>query len=234
VAITVAAASDDEDGGGHAAITEATLEDVPVGGSQRSATKTRTRRGSRQEISRQQFEALLKWFHADTTRAAEQYEATRTKVIWFLEFHGCPSVASADLADAALSIAARRVGSGKTIANRRFFLGTARKLLSEYRRRVTARSVSLDGALGLEMTRPPDDVLARSEEERLLAGRLMALDPADRELLIQYVKARSTRGGRAELARRRGKAVGALYTEVHRLRLKLRELFRTEALTRRP
>ena len=218
--------SDDDDPSGRTAVGTTTLPDS--GAVQPALPKRLDRRRPRQEISRQQFDALLDWFNADRSHAAEQYEGTRAKVIWFLEFYGCPSVASADLADAALSIAAKRLASGKTIRSRGFFLGTARKLLAEYRRRVTGRRVSLEGGSSLQVVGTPADMLNRAEEERLLVDALRALDPADRELLVQYAKARSTRQGRAELARRRGKSTGALYTQVHRLRLKLRELLRSK------
>jgi len=190
-------------------------------------------RRTRAEISQYEFDALLAWFDSNRTRAAEQYEVTRSKVVWYLEFHGCPSVVSADLADVALSVAARRLAKGKTIETRRFFLGVARKLLSEYRRRSKGSSLALENELELEAPENPAAAFWRVEEERRLADTLLQLDSEDRKLLISYVKAQSVSGGRGELAQRRGTSIGALYTEIHRLRLKLRDLLVNTASTPR-
>jgi DNA-directed RNA polymerase specialized sigma24 family protein len=199
----------------------------------RLVSKERQGRRARGEISQHELDALLAWFDFNRTRAAEEYETTRAKVVWYLELHGCPSVVSADLADVALSVAARRLAKGKTIETRRFFLGVARKLMSEYRKRSKGSSLALENDLELEAPDNPADAFWRVEEERRLADTLLQLDPADRKLLIAYVKAQSVSGGRGELAQRRGTSIGALYTEIHRLRLKLRDLLVNTASTTR-
>lgn len=224
---------DDESCRGPAAPTKLSSPPALARKRDRLVSKQPQGRRARAEISQHEFDALLAWFDSNRTRAAEQYEITRAKVVWYLELHGCPSVVSADLADVALSVAARRLAKDKTIETRRFFLGVARKLLSEYRKRSKGRSLAPEDELELEAPENPADAFWRVEEERRLADTLLQLDPEDRKLLISYVKAQSISGGRGELAQRRGTSIGALYTEIHRLRLKLRDLLVTTALTPR-
>lgn len=189
----------------------------------RIRSKQQRRRHAGAEISRDEFDTLLAWFDPDRIRAAEKYENTRAKVVWMLERNGCPSAHSDELADVTLSIAGRWLGRGRTIESGGFFGGVARKVLSEHRKRLN-RSVFLESVREPEVLDDPTDSLSRDEQDGYLAAAMLQLNSDERQLLVAYENARSSRGGSVAFARQRDKSVGALYIEVHRVRLKLRQL----------
>jgi DNA-directed RNA polymerase specialized sigma24 family protein len=193
-----------------------------------AASAPPVRRG-RRDMTESELAALLAWFDAHGGRAAEQYEAMHAKIAWFVEFHGCPSVDSADLADIVLTTVARRIASGEVVASKAYFLAVAGNVLHEYRERRLRRSQPLTPEIDVATADSPVDALIRAETARRLADAKARLAPEARALLAEYDDAESRPGGREALARRRGKSIGAIYIQVHRVRMRLRDLLGTES-----
>jgi DNA-directed RNA polymerase specialized sigma24 family protein len=185
------------------------------------ASPSSTRRG-RRDITDAEFDALLAWFDASGARSAERYETMRARIVWYVEFRGCPTVDSSDLADITLTIAARRLARGKSIESKGYFLGVAHRVLSEYRRRRLRRNRPLTEEIDVETAETPADALLRAERARRLLDVMARLHPDTRTLLTAYHDAQSRPGGREVLARQRGKSIGALYIEVFRARTLVR------------
>jgi DNA-directed RNA polymerase specialized sigma24 family protein len=201
---------------------------VPGPGPRSADARVSPPRRGRRDITEAEFQALLAWFDPSRARAAERYETMRDRIVWYLEFRGCPTVDSWDLADITLTIAARRLARGKPIDSKTFFLGVARRVLSEYRRRRLRRSQPLTDDVDVVTAETPADALIRVESARRVLDAMAGMNADTRMLLAQYDDFQSRPGGREALARQRGKSIGALYVEVCRARTALRRVLGRE------
>jgi RNA polymerase sigma-70 factor (ECF subfamily) len=132
-----------------------------------------------------------------------------------------------DIVQDTLLAAARTVGDFRGEASVSTWLYTiARSFCLKKRRRskfAPAEEISLDGAATLALpssTAAPDELAARDEVKRALAGALEALDPASREVLIL----RDMEGLTApEVSKITGASVDAIKSRLHRARSAVRQ-----------
>src|SRR5450755_1029230 len=111
-------------------------------------------------LSSESFDRLLRLFDADRDKAADQYEAIRTRLIRIFEWRGSTSPES--LADETMDRVSRRLEQGeqvRAVDPAVYFYGVARNVLKEYwtdQRKETALRMS--GAFSREhASQSPED-----------------------------------------------------------------------------
>ena len=162
------------------------------------------------------FDALLAWFNSDRDVAARQYETIRTGLIRVFIAKGCSN--AEDLADEAISRVTRRLPEiresyvGEPV---RYFHGVARNLIRESFR---LKEITTDilPVVSIQITK-------RSDEYECLVRCLKFLDPAKRELILDYhvYEGHDKIEQHEIMARELGISEGALRGRVHQIRAKL-------------
>jgi DNA-directed RNA polymerase specialized sigma24 family protein len=171
-------------------------------------------------LTRESFDALLVWLHADREQAAKRYEEIRSALIKNFRSHGCP--VPEDLADETINRVARKAPE---------LIGTYVGDPVRYFYRV-AHYVHLENLRSRREIAPlPDDVpmLAREDdvepEYSCLEECMKQFKPRSRELVSQYY--RGEKGikieARKQLALRLGIKLTALRLQAHRIRAGLKK-----------
>ncbi|MEQ1764157.1 MAG: hypothetical protein ABL984_13575 [Pyrinomonadaceae bacterium] len=169
------------------------------------------------------FENLLALFSEDREEAGEKYEAARAGLHRYFRFKGCSD--SASLADETMDRVAAKLETmdGKIEANPiAFLLGFASNIVLEYRRSVAKE---IEYHENLHSPRAPIEKDRKEDEGNCLNECLARLPEKDRDTLVVYYTARGAEKQRRRdmLCKRLGCSVGALYTQIHRLKLTVRE-----------
>jgi DNA-directed RNA polymerase specialized sigma24 family protein len=157
-----------------------------------------------------EFDALLASLASTREQAGEQYESIRNKLLRYFEFHRC--VPADEYADATIDRVARRIAGGERIRSPnpyRYFLGVAKNVFLEWRRRQARRPQEYASEMTLEQD-PPVRLTC-------LQCCMSALTPDGRELLEAYYL-----DARTELAAREGVTPNALRLRVFREKQKLK------------
>jgi len=173
----------------------------------------------RTSIDRQTFCSLLFAFAPDSEEAGHRYEGTRRGLIRF--FETCQCQPAEELADETLDRIARRIHEGVAITDvRRYALGVARRVASEYRKSLRL-AVPLPANLA-EYFAPEEDPLTAQLD--LLERGLERLPGNERELVLNYFRQEGTPRSRRQLSQEQGLSRVALRVRVHRIRKKLEGL----------
>lgn len=162
------------------------------------------------------FNEMLSWLAPDPEAAGRQYEFIRQKLINLFTCRRC--VFPEELADETISRVTRKLPQIKSsyIGNPvRYFYGTAKKVYLEYLRRVPVQ----------QLLPAPADKEDLEERFQHLDYALSKLDPADRELILNYYQGdgQSKIAHRKRLANQLGLDLNALRVRVYRIRTQLKE-----------
>lgn len=168
-------------------------------------------------LDRQTFNSLLQALAPDYEEAGHTYEATRACLIRF--FETCQCFPADELADETLDRVARRIYEGVALSDlRRYALGVARRVASEYRK--TLRVVHLSLPYSLPQSTPlEEDPLARQLDA--LERGLARLPGTERDLVLSYFRQEGAPCSRRQLSQEFGLSRVALRVRVHRIRKKL-------------
>ena len=134
---------------------------------------------TRQGLTQDDFDCLLKWLDSNRTKAGDKYELIRNGLIEVFNYKGCTG--AEDLADETIDRVAKRV---KDISESfvgdpaRFFYGVAKKVHLEYLKRKRPTE------LPLVLEAPQiEDV---EQEYECLDQCMEKLTPSNRALILQY------------------------------------------------
>lgn len=175
------------------------------------------------------FRKLLAAFDAsDETRAAEEYEAARARLVKLFRWRG---VADAeDAADETLNRAARKIEEGEAVRDMSAFVGgIARFVLLEKFRSKERGHVALEDAPPTAFVRQPEFFDENADEQRLPCFRSCLNDlPVDaRQIVVEYYSADAEGAVRIEhrrrLAERLNLEMNALRNRALRARGKLED-----------
>ena len=167
-------------------------------------------------LDRQTFHSLLQALAPDFEEAGHTYEATRACLIRF--FETCQCFPADELADETLDRVARRIYEGVTITDlRRYALGVARRVASEYRK--TLR-VATSLPYFLPQSAPHEEDRLSAQLDALERG-LERLPGTERDLVLSYFRQEGAPRSRRQLSQEFGLSRVALRVRVHRIRKKL-------------
>lgn len=182
-------------------------------------------------ITQEAFNRLLALLDADPSRAGEQYELLRARLMKFFECHGV--LTASDLTDETFNRVCRRLEEGEEIsaqALKGYCYGVARNLLKEHRRLPERHALPLDSLSAAEhpsfnSQAAHQHLLEKSNLEQQLAcleACLKKLPPETRRLIVAYEE---EAGGKIENRRRLAEELGIrlhnLRVRAHRIREKL-------------
>lgn len=180
-------------------------------------------------ITQDPFDALLDWLDIDRDIAARKYETIRTGLIRVFVAKGCSS--AEDMADEAIMRVSKRlpeIRDSYVGEQARYFHGVARNLIREsYRPKEIATDVTPVASI---------QVTNRSDEYECLRRCLQFLNPAKRELILDYhvYEGHDKIEQHEIMAQELGISKGTLRLRTHHIRTKLEEcvLKCTESLKR--
>jgi hypothetical protein len=175
-------------------------------------------------LTQDSFDELLSWLGPDPEAAGMQYELIRARLITIFRCRGC--LCPEDLADATFNRVSRKLTHIKprySGSPARYFYGVAKKIYLEHRNCVAKERIT-------------SQQHSQEEPERMLEyldEALNMLDPADKELVLEYYEHEGQRkiDHRKELARRKKIEPNALRLRVHRIRSALRRHVLDRSLT---
>jgi DNA-directed RNA polymerase specialized sigma24 family protein len=173
-------------------------------------------------LNRGALEGLLSALHEDQTRAAQEYERLRRRLIVF--FSGRRGPEPEESADETLDRLSRRIDEGEPIADvTRYAYGVARLVLSESFKRARRRGRLLtDMALSSVPARWDDSARTLASDPGVECIRRCAasLSPEDRDLILHYYESggRDRQEERKALAVRLGLSPVALRLRAFRIR----------------
>lgn len=176
-------------------------------------------------LTKENFDALLKWFDKDPDRAGSKYEEIRAGLIRFFTFKGCGEPES--LADETINRVAVKFTSLDTDNPNKhitYFYGFASKIYLEYRRQVVEKTVPFEPLVHDRATAVSTGTGDREGDSQCLDSCLSTLSFSDRKITIQYFQKEKSEKirNRRELAEREGLTVGALHVKIHRIKGNLR------------
>ncbi len=176
---------------------------------------------SARELTKGGLGALLAHLDADRERAADVYEALRTRLVRMFEWRACGDPAA--LADETLDRVARRLEEGVEILAEdpfRYVAGVAHFVLKE-----VLRQAERDRGAARAFVVPAPSSEAGGARLRCLDRCLEALPDDQRDLVLGYYEGdgRSRIERRGRLAASLGIDLNALRVRVHRLRQGLEE-----------
>ncbi len=161
---------------------------------------------------------LLSLLDEDPTRAAEQYEVWRRKLVKLFEWRG--SATPEDLADLTLNRLARKIEEGEAIRSFSGYVGSTARLIWLEALKEQARA---QGALDVLSVSTPRSSPAGSQRIECLESCLDSLPVENRVIILDYY--REERGRkialRKQLAEKMGLPLNALRIRAHRIRLQL-------------
>ena len=167
------------------------------------------------QLTQAAFDMLLAQLDSDREAAGKKYEELRRKLVKFFGFWG--SRYPEDLADKAITTAARKISEGEAIGNLNgYMLGTARLVFKEnVRDEVSAREA---------LSRKPSEAhVNQAKEEQRRSCYQQCLDglPADQQdLIVRYYRG-SEVPDRDKLAAQMGISLNLLRVSACRIRKKL-------------
>ena len=180
-------------------------------------------------LSPEEFEALLARLGPDRDRAAEGYELLRRKLVKFFERNKCAGTEA--LADETLDRVAKRLETEEVRDINLFSYGVARRIHLESRRK-EARVVSIQErpegdeflADDLDLEERIVEDLTRAKGLGCLQKCLAGLPPSHHQLIVQYYRGEKQVRikQRQDLARDWGINIETLRNEANSLREKLR------------
>jgi RNA polymerase sigma factor (sigma-70 family) len=162
---------------------------------------------------------LLNRLHADTDRAAEEYERLRRSLVKFFDWRG--AWPADECADEALDRLALKLEQETVVEDvQRYAYGIARMVLLEWQRRPMTSSIDSDAALAAAVAEPPDESEQRSS---CLDQCLSELPVESRSVILDYYDGeRSVKiSPRRRIAAALGLSDNALRSRVQRLRERL-------------
>jgi DNA-directed RNA polymerase specialized sigma24 family protein len=175
-------------------------------------------------LTRGRLDAFLARLHEDREQAGREYEQIRRRLLTFFRCNGCSN--AEDPVDETIDRVIQRLEEVKVVNLMAFVCGVARRVVSEVHRKAREipladiRELSSWDALG------ESDAQARERGLDCLQKGLLALKPADRELLKSwylYDKAQKIEN-RKHVAELRGVSATALRLQAFRARQRLQEL----------
>jgi RNA polymerase sigma factor (sigma-70 family) len=187
-------------------------------------------------LTQRAFDRLLALLDPDRSRAAEEYERIRTRLVRIFRWSRCLSPEK--LADETFDRVSRRLDEGVEIRAEepaRYFYGIARNVLKEY-------WTTMQEERAAEKAPPPlrdesdeaRNLERREREERLeCLERCLGLLPEESlELITRYYPSEGDEKKRLELAGALGVSAGTLRERAHRIRRTLESCVR-DCLKRR-
>ena len=174
-------------------------------------------------LSANDFDALLALFSMDREKAGEEYELIRGGLVRFFKFKGCAD--PLHLADETINRVASKIDSFDVSRNIRpvsFFYGFASNVLFEYRR-IANREFSLsetEFAIGAGLEENDSNDI----ENGCLQKCLERLSEIERKMIIDYYTSEGHEKieSRRQMCERVQCSAGALYTKICRIRAILR------------
>ncbi len=168
-------------------------------------------------LTQEAFDRLLASLGGDRERAGEQYLETRSKLVRFFEWRGCPF--PEDHADETINRVAKRLVEGEEILNPpSYYLGVARMLLLEINKESVRQQQALRELPSSMITSNQSD----ESEARIdcLRQCLRQLSSDNRELILQYYHGEKAVkiDSRKKLAERFGVPINTLRMRALRIR----------------
>ena len=139
--------------------------------------------GRKWSLTQEAFDKVLSHLDPDRETAGKKYLEVRSNLIRFFEWRGCPF--PEDHADETVNRFAKRASEGESIRNpTAYFLGAARMIALEIQKELAKERQALSELARTETASYHFEDLEPRVEclERCLA----ALDPQNRELILQY------------------------------------------------
>ena len=169
-------------------------------------------------LTQEAFDKLLDALDAERARAGDIYQETRSNLIRFFEWRGCPF--PEDHADETINRVAKRILEGEDVRDvTKYFFGVARLLFLEIQK---ARARELNALNNLPAADPasPDSAEARLD---CLRHCLNGLAPDHRDLIIGYYQGEKSNKikNRQILSERLRIPIGTLRMRALRLREQL-------------
>jgi DNA-directed RNA polymerase specialized sigma24 family protein len=169
------------------------------------------------DISREEFDRLLRWLDADRDNAGRKYEGIRLRLIKIFTCRGCSE--AEDLADETINrvtIKLQDISENYSGDPALYFYGVAQKIHLEYLRQMRPRPA------------PPPPVVEPDVDEQefeCLDQCLNRLPGDNRRLVLEYYQdiKRAKIDHRRRLAEQLGIAVNALRIRAHRIRSQLQQ-----------
>jgi DNA-directed RNA polymerase specialized sigma24 family protein len=127
----------------------------------------------------EEFEGLLGALHPERSKAGDEYEKLRLRLVTFFRWEGC--VAEEDWADEVINRVARRIGRGDRIESLTAFVSGVARLVAKEAGRKQSRE-----APGLVEMPAPESAPKAPEAEKCLDQCLGALDVGGRSLILKY------------------------------------------------
>jgi len=174
------------------------------------------RREQKLDLTRESFDSLLEWLHADRETAGREYEKIRARLIKIFACRGCR--VPEELADETINRVARKVAEvaeGYQGDPAFYFYAVARKVYLEY---------SKGKPIALPVPAPAVDQEDFDHRLDCLDRCLDALSSASREIIIAYcgTDEDKKKEARKNLALKLGIGSNALWIRAHRIRNSLR------------
>jgi len=177
---------------------------------------------SKWALTQEAFDRLLASMGGDRESAGEQYLETRSKLVRFFEWRGCPF--PEDHADETINRVAKRLVEGEKILNPAgYYLGVARMLLLEINKESVKQQQALRELPSSMITSNQSD----ESEARIdcLRQCLQQLSSDNREMILQYYHGEKAAkvDSRKKLAERFGVPINTLRMRALRIRENLQQ-----------
>ncbi len=175
-------------------------------------------------LTKENFEALLRWFASDRDEAGKKYEMIRRGLMRLFQAKGCADPEM--LADETFNRVASKISSltlQENVKLTTLFHGFAKNIYHEYVRKNQAKEVSLDSFKLFDTEKPTNETENFHRQLDCLDNCLSELPKSDGEIILQYYsKDKSEKFEiRRKLAEKLELTLGALHTRAHRIRLVL-------------
>jgi DNA-directed RNA polymerase specialized sigma24 family protein len=176
------------------------------------------------QISKEDFEALLNWFSTNKEEAGKEYEQIRDRLVNFFCFKGCAD--SQNLADETINrvtLKLTKLNLTQTENKISIFYGFAQNVYHEYRRQVSKQEIQLITELPLANLQTENNQTEDSQF-RCLDLCLKKLSASERKLILTYYSKEKNEkiNLRKKIASSYGITLNALHVRVYRLKDKLR------------
>jgi DNA-directed RNA polymerase specialized sigma24 family protein len=178
------------------------------------------------QISKEDFEALLNWFSADSEEAGNLYEEIRRGLARFFRYRGCAD--SLLLADETINRVTLKLNSLDLSKNNKkisIFYGFALNVYREYVRQTKQREVQLFNDIPLEAEKVTFIDGQTDNEHFCLDACLAKLSENDKNLILRYYSQEKAAKIelRKKLAVEQNIAINTLHIKVFRLKNHLRK-----------
>ncbi len=169
--------------------------------------------------SENDFARLLNWLDADPERAAEKYERIRRNLISFFRRKGAEDpLALADDVFVRVTKNVCKVAPDFVGEPKHYFLGVARYVLLESRRRPSLVELTVD----ISARAQPESDDSREVQVQLMEECWRRLPAAEQAIMKRYYAETAGKASREELAAELKTTINALRVTTHRIRGKLK------------